>query len=71
MTNIPSFKPREIVKILKKHGFKEVRQSGSHLHLFNSNKNLRATVPMHNKDLKKKTTQSIFRQAGIKIEDVV
>jgi len=67
MSKLPSLKPREIVKILKKNGFIEVRQVGSHLHLYHPQKNLRATVPMHNKDLKRKTLKSILDQAKIKL----
>ena len=65
MSKLPSYKPREIVKILKKQGFVELRQIGSHLHLFHPTLKLRVTVPMHNKDLKRKTLASIFRQAHI------
>ena len=67
MSRLPNLKPREVVKILKKNGFIEVRQVGSHLHLYHPQKNLRATVPMHNKDLKRKTLVSILDQAKIKL----
>jgi len=60
-------KPKEVVKKLKKNGFIKIRQAGSHLHLFHPQKNLRATVPMHNKDLKRKTLVSILDQAKIKL----
>ncbi len=65
MSNLPSYKPREIVKILKKQGFIELRQIGSHLHLYHQELKLRVTVPMHNKDLKRKTLASILRQSHI------
>jgi len=48
MSKLPSLKPREIIKILKKNGFVELRQIGSHLHLYNCELKLRVTVPMHN-----------------------
>ncbi len=47
----------------------ELRQVGSHLHLYHPIKKLRATVPMHTKDLKRKTLASIFRQASISLKD--
>ena len=65
MTRLPSLKPKEVLKILKKHGFIERRQIGSHMQLFHPVSNLRTTVPMHNKDLKRKTLASILRQAKI------
>lgn len=70
MSTIPHLKSREVIKILKRHGFVELRQVGSHLHLYHPVFRLRATVPMHTKDLKKKTLVSIFRQANIKMEDI-
>lgn len=30
MGNVPVLKPREVVKLLRKSGFEEVRQRGSH-----------------------------------------
>ncbi len=67
MPKLPVLKPKELVKILKKNGFEEIRQVGSHLHLFNLESRLRATIPMHNKELKRKTLTSIIRQANIKL----
>ena len=44
---------KEMLKLLKKHGWKVERQEGSHYQLFKNGK--RITVPMHsNKDLKKR-----------------
>ncbi len=70
MSTVPSLKPREVVAILKRHGFVELRQIGSHLHLYHPARGLRATVPMHHKDLKKKTLLSILRQANIRKEEI-
>lgn len=70
MSSIPSLKPREVAEILKRDGFIELRQEGSHLHLYHSVKRLRVTVPMHSKDLKRKTLITIFRQANISLKDL-
>ncbi len=70
MSNIPALKSREVVGILKHEGLMELRQVGSHLHLYHPIKKLRATVPMHAKDLKRKTLASIFRQANISLKDL-
>jgi len=71
MSKLPVLKPKEIVKMLKKNGFQELRQIDSHLHLhlhlYHSEYKLRVTVPMHNKELKRKTLASILRQANIKL----
>ena len=65
MTRLPSFKPREVLQILRQNGFVEKRQVGSHMQLFHPKNKLRVTVPIHNKDLKRKTLVSILRQAKI------
>jgi predicted RNA binding protein YcfA (HicA-like mRNA interferase family) len=69
MPKLPVLKPREVIKILKKQGFVELRQIGSHLHLWHNEKKLRVTVPIHNKDLKRKTLVSIIRQSRSEIKD--
>ena len=59
--------PREMVKLLKDHGFMEIRQPGtSHLRMRNPITGQQTTVPMHNKDLGKGLEQAILKQAGIK-----
>jgi len=66
MSKIPSLKPKELLQILKKAGFYIHHQKGSHLVLkSNKNPNLRVTLPLHNKDLKRKTLISILKQAGL------
>ena len=70
MSTAPSLKPREVIAILKHQGFIEIRQVGSHLHLYHPVRKLRATVPMHHKDLKRKTLLSLLRQANIHKEDI-
>jgi len=67
MPKLPNLKPKDIAKILRKKGFKTLRQVGSHLHLYNKDLKLRVTIPMHNKDLKRKTLASIIKQARIKL----
>jgi len=56
---------KQMVKLLKKNGFKEIRQNGSHLTLKN-NKKISIQVPMHCKDLGKGLEHSILKKAGLK-----
>ena len=58
---------KEMVKLLKKHGFVEVRQVGSHKQFVNQKTGKKTTVPFHTKDLPLGTEKSILKQAGIKI----
>ena len=61
---MPTFKPKEVVKILKKLGFIEKRQSGSHLIMYNSELEKIIPVPMHTTDLKKGLVKGIIKQAN-------
>ena len=63
-----SVKPRQIIKVLEKKGFRFIRQKGSH-RLYRKG-DLRVTVPYHNRDLKPGTLNSILRQSGIKKEEL-
>ena len=45
--------PKEMVRLLKKNGFVEIRQKGSHLMMINYEIGKQTTVPMHRKDLSK------------------
>ena len=59
---------KEMIRKLKKHGFVVVSQNGSHVKLFNSDKNITIIVPYHNRELKKGLEKAILKQAGIEEE---
>lgn len=69
MPKLSSFKPREVVKKLKKLGFIEHHQIGSHLTMKHPATNHRAVVPMHLNDMKKGTLLSMLREAGIEKDE--
>jgi len=61
-----TFSGKEVCNILKKHGFKEVRQRGSHIIMQKPLGNSTITVPVPNhKELRLGTLRSIIRQSGI------
>ncbi len=64
-----SFKPREVISILKKLGFVEKRQTGSHVILYHQDKRKIIPIPMHTKDLKKGLLRGIIKQAGSSEEE--
>ena len=70
MKNLPALTSRKVIKALKKSGFAEDRQKGSHLILINSGTNKRVVVPVHpGKTIKKPLLQSIIEDdAGLTIE---
>lgn len=69
MPKLPSLKPRQVLKKLKKLGFIEHHQVGSHLTLKHPDTKRRAVVPLHLKDVKKGTLLSLLREAGIEKEE--
>jgi predicted RNA binding protein YcfA (HicA-like mRNA interferase family) len=64
----PILPPKTIIKILKKLGFSEVSQKGSHLKLKKeSPKKLVVIIPMHD-EIAKGTLKSILEQANLDID---
>ena len=58
--------PKEMIKHLKKNGFEEVSQNGSHIKLKNPETGRTVIVPYHSKSMKKGMEQAILKQAGLK-----
>jgi predicted RNA binding protein YcfA (HicA-like mRNA interferase family) len=58
---------QRVVQALKRLGFIEERQEGSHIRLMRGS--LRVTVPAH-RVIAPKTLQSILRQAQISVEEL-
>ena len=73
MKSLPALNSRKVVKTLKKLGFVEDRQKGSHLILVNPVTNRKTVVPVHpGKTIKKPLLKSIIEDdAGISIEDFI
>lgn len=57
---------REILKILRKDGWYEVNQEGSHLQLKHPTKPGKVTVPRHSGDIAPGTLKRIYEQAELK-----
>ncbi len=70
---LPPVTGRDLVRALQKAGFITVRVSGSHHRLVHTGDASRATtVPVHGaKMLKRGTLQSILRQTGLALEDLL
>lgn len=64
VSNMP-MTPKQMIKLLKKNGFYEVSQNGSHKKL-RDDLGHQTIVPMHNKDLGKGLEDTILKQAGLK-----
>jgi predicted RNA binding protein YcfA (HicA-like mRNA interferase family) len=68
---LPSMRPRKIVQILKKIGFEEARQTGSHLILVNKNTKKIVPIPIHTKDIKRGLLLSIIKQSGLTVNQFI
>lgn len=71
MSRLPVLRSKELVRVLKKLGFLEVRQKGSHLIILHEARNKQIVIPIHNKPLKKGTLAAILRQGEVSIEDLL
>lgn len=58
--------PKEMIRHLKKNGFEEVSQNGSHVKLKNPKSERMVIVPYHSKAMKKGLEQAILKQAGLR-----
>ena len=66
---LPRVTASQVVKVIEKHGFSLVRQSGSHK-IYKNTEGKRVTVPYHaGKILHPKVLKSILRDAGLTIEE--
>lgn len=70
MPKLPATSAKKVIKALEKLGFKVYRQTGSHIHLWNEERNLVVTVPNH-PELAKGTLISIMKQARLEKKDFI
>lgn len=67
MSRLPALKSSDVIKAIQKAGFIEQRQRGSHK-IFKKG-DLRITVPVHSRDLKRGTLHSIIEQSGLTVDE--
>ncbi|HEX6138541.1 MAG TPA: type II toxin-antitoxin system HicA family toxin [Casimicrobiaceae bacterium] len=69
MGNVPVLKPAEVASILRRLGFAEVRQRGSHKQ-FRDNAGRSTTVPFHQgRDIAPVLLRQIAKDVGLTIEE--
>ena len=67
---LPSLTPKEILRALQRAGFFVHHTSGSHYILKHPHRpTLRVTVAFHNRDLKRRTLESIVEQSGLSVDE--
>jgi predicted RNA binding protein YcfA (HicA-like mRNA interferase family) len=62
LPKLPVLSADDVIKALKRAGYRVLRQTGSHIHLWNDDERLLVTVPNHS-ELAKGTLKSIIKQA--------
>jgi predicted RNA binding protein YcfA (HicA-like mRNA interferase family) len=70
MAKLPSLTARKVVRALKRAGFVEDRQKGSHLVLFHPEKKVRTVVPVHpGRSIKEPLLRAIVRDANLAVDE--
>ncbi len=69
MTRLPNLTPRKIIKALKRAGFENNGQKGSHCYFWHPIKKIQTCIPMHGKDVKRSLLYLIIKQAGLTQEE--
>jgi len=70
MSLLPRVSGRECIRALKRLGFQERRQEGSHIVLRRADPFGQLVVPDH-RELDRGTLRAIIRQAGISVEEFI
>ena len=72
MSRMPQVTARELVAFLKRHGFVDDRQTGSHLTLRNEQSGVSVTVPIHTGcNLGRGLAVRVLKDAGFTVEEFV
>lgn len=72
MSIVPALTAVKVIRALKRFGFIEDRQKGSHLILLHPIKKTRASVPVHaGKTIKKPLLMKIINSAGLSVEEFI
>ena len=66
---LPVLRPKQVVAVLEKAGFKVRRQTGSHAIMYKSSIRHPISIPQHPRDLPKGTIRAIIRQAGLTVDE--
>ena len=67
MPRLPVVSGKEMVAVLKRAGFRQVRQRGSHVSM--QKENYRTVVPLHS-DLSPGTLLAILKQSGLSRDEL-
>jgi len=70
MPKLPILTPKQLVQKLKRLGFTNDHQTGSHIIMYHKRTKKRAVIPYHLKTLSKGTLLSLLRESGLTKDDI-
>jgi predicted RNA binding protein YcfA (HicA-like mRNA interferase family) len=69
-SKLPVIKARQLIKIVRRLGFKLDRQSGSHAIYYRKSDKRRIVIPLHTgKDIKPKTLHGIIKDMNLDVDE--
>lgn len=69
-SKLPALNAKQVIKTLRKAGFIEDRQKGSHLVMYNHQTNYTTVIPIHQgRTIKKPLLKKIIEEAGLELEE--
>ena len=72
MAKLPSLNARAVIRTLKRAGFVEDRQKGSHLMLIHPETNARTVAPVHSgRTIKEPLLRAILRDAQLTVDELI
>lgn len=72
MVQLPVLKPKQVVAVLEKMGYKKYRQKGSHLIMVKDGDAMhQPVIPLHKKDLPKGTLRAIIKQLDLTVDEFI
>jgi predicted RNA binding protein YcfA (HicA-like mRNA interferase family) len=72
MARLPSLTARKLIRALRRAGFVEDRQRGSHLILIHPQTKARTVVPVHTgRTLKEPLVRAIIRDANLTVDELI
>jgi len=69
MSFLPIVKPKDVIRVALRLGFVFDRQSGSHAIYYREKDKKRIVIPIHPREIKKKTLHGIIKDMEIDVEE--
>jgi len=70
MPKLPVLTPKQLIQKLKRLGFMEDHQTGSHSIMYHKRTKKRAVIPYHLKTIPKGTLLSLLHESGLAKDDI-